>query len=56
MKKAFYRGIPCYFNPDFGIIEGRNWITDRLLSVMIWIDINVFEVDEFPILIEEDND
>lgn len=55
-RKAFYRGIPCYYNPCNDMLWGRNWLYEILLNVTIWIDINVVNIDEFPIWIEEDKD
>ena len=53
MKKARYRGIPAYFNLETNEIQGRNWIYDILIEINIWIDVNIVEIEEFPILIEE---
>lgn len=55
MKKAFYRGIPCYFDIMTSEIKGRDFITDVLLQIMIWMDVNVFQVDGFPIEIEDED-
>jgi hypothetical protein len=54
MKKAKYRGIPCYFNIFTCEIEGRNWFYDLLLDLNIWIDVNIVGVEGFPIIIEEE--
>lgn len=54
MKRAYYRSIPCYFKEDSGDIKGRNLFYDLVLEIMIFIDVNVFLVEEFPIWIEED--
>jgi len=54
MKKAYYRNIPCYFNSITNEIMGRNWIYDLLIEINIWIDFTLLNLDEIPILIEED--
>lgn len=54
MSKAKYRNIPCYYDIDTGDIKGRSIFYDLLLDCMIWIDINLFEVEEFPIWVEID--
>ncbi len=53
-KKAYYRKIPAYFNLETSELRGRNKIYDILISINIWIDCNIIQVEEFPILIEED--
>lgn len=53
MKRAYYRSIPAYFNPETFELEGRNWFYSLLIDLNIWIDVNIIKVDEFPILIEE---
>ena len=55
MKRAKYRGIPCFFNLETGDIKGQNKFYDLLLDFMIWLDVHVFEVDGFPVLVEKDN-
>lgn len=52
--KAYYREIPCYFNPLNNQIWGRNDFYEILLQIAIWIDINIVLVDEFPVWIEKD--
>lgn len=54
MKKARYRKIPIYFNPDTGEIKGRNKFYDILVDINIWIDIKIVNIEYFPIWIEED--
>ena len=54
MKKARYRGIPAYFDVFTGELKGRNWFYDLLIDVNVWLDVNIFLVEEFPIWIEED--
>ncbi len=55
-KKAYYRKIPIYFNPENNQITGRNWFYEILLNINIWIDIKIVGIEEFPILMEEDKD
>jgi len=54
MKKAYYRSIPAYYNLETGELIGRNWFYSLLIDINIWIDINIIQVEEFPILIEEE--
>lgn len=54
-KKAYYRSIPAYFNPDTNDIYGRNWICDVLIEINLWIDVEIVGVDEFPILVKDDD-
>lgn len=53
--RAYYRGIPAYYNLDTDEIIGRNWIYDKLILVNIWVDVELFGIEEFPIYIEDDN-
>lgn len=53
-RKAYYRGIPAYFNLLTSDLEGRNWLYDVLIDINVWIDIHIVEVETFPILIEDD--
>ena len=52
---AKYRGIPCWYNKFNEEIKGKNLFYDILIDIAIWIDINIIEVEEFPIWIEIDN-
>lgn len=52
-KKAKYRSIPCYYDTETEELIGRNWFYDMLVEINIWLDLNIFNVDEFPIWIEE---
>lgn len=54
MKNAYYRGIPCYFDPIDCEIMGRNWFWDILVDINIFIDFTILELEELPIEIEED--
>lgn len=55
MKKAYYRMIPAFFDPKTNEIKGRNWFYSFLIDLNIWFDVNVVKVEEFPILVEEEN-
>jgi len=53
MKKAYYRGIPCYYNPLTGDLEGRNWFWDKLVDINLYIDFEILGLEELPIYIKE---
>lgn len=55
-KNARYRSIPCWFDPSTGDLEGKNWLYSLLVDINIWLDINVFMVEEFPLWVEVDDD
>ena len=54
-KNARYRGIPCRYDNVSEEIEGNNWFYDILIEIMIWIDININQIEEFPIWVEVDD-
>ena len=54
-RNARYRGIPCWYDPITDAITGKNKFYDFLISVMIWIDFNVFLEEELPIWVEVDD-
>ncbi len=54
MKRAYYRSIPCYFNPLTNEIMGRNWFWDILIDVNLWIDVDLLGLEDLTIWIEED--
>jgi len=54
-KRATYHGLPCWYNPINEDIQGVNWISDKLISLLIWFDVNIAMVDEFRLLVEVDN-
>ncbi len=56
MNKAKYRGIPCFFDLETSEIKGQNKFYDLLLDCVIWIDVHVFQVEGFPVLVEENQD
>lgn len=53
-KKAYYRWIPVYFDKGTEEIKGRNLIYDAILDVAIWVDVNIVNVEDFPLWVEED--
>jgi len=53
MKRAYYRGIPAYFDPETNELIGRNMFYDLLIDINIWIDVYVINIEEFPIHIEK---
>jgi len=55
-KNAHYRNIPAYFNVEESSIEGRNWFYDILIDINLWIDVNLFGVEDFPIWIDVEDD
>jgi len=59
MKKAYYRGIPIYYNPCNEDIKGRNWFYDILVDIMLWLDVNILFMfnhdDGFRIWMEIDD-
>lgn len=54
MKKAYYRGIPVYFDPKTNELIGRNIFYDFLIKINIWIDVNIINIEEFPIHVEKE--
>lgn len=55
MKRAYYRNIPCHFNPNTNEIEGRNRFYDFLIDIMLRIDIVILN-NEAPIWVEENEE
>jgi len=53
-RNAKYRGIPCFYNPMNNEIIGKNWFYNLLIDIMLWIDLVIIEVDEFPLWVEVD--
>jgi hypothetical protein len=53
MKKAYYRRIPAYFDPETNEIMGRNKFYDILIDINIWIDFQILNLEELPVWIEE---
>ena len=53
-KNARYAGIPCWLNFADNELIGQNWFYDKILSVILFIDINLFLVDGFRIVIIDD--
>ena len=38
-RKAYYKSIPCYFNPINNELKGRNIIYDFLLNITLWFEV-----------------
>lgn len=55
MKKAYYRWIPCYFDPKTNELIGRNWFYDILVDIDMWFDFEVLGIEELPIWIEDED-
>jgi hypothetical protein len=53
MKEAYYRSIPCYYDDDTHELHGRNWFYNILLDVTLWFDVEILQIEEFPIWIDE---
>lgn len=53
-RNAYYRRIPCFYNPITDELKGINRFYDWILSITLWFDVNVVQMEEFPIWIEED--
>lgn len=51
--KATHRSIPCFYNQCNEELWGRNKFWDILLSIALWIDVNVFMVDELLLWVED---
>lgn len=56
MKKAYYRKIPAYFNVETGELRGRNMLYSFLININLWFDVQILGVEEFPILVEKDDE
>jgi hypothetical protein len=56
-KKGYYGGwLPIYVVPETMSIRGRNWFTDIILDVVIWFEVVVIGVTNFPITIEDNEE
>ena len=55
MKNAYYRKIPCYFDDKTSELIGRNVYWELLLQMTLWFDVQIINIEEFPIYIEEEN-
>lgn len=49
MKEAYYRWIPCWFDPTTFELIGQNWFYDQLIHINVWIDFEILGLDELPI-------
>ena len=54
MKKAHYRNIPVYFNPETNEVKGRNGFYDIIVDINIFIDFYILLLEELPIWIDEE--
>lgn len=52
---AKYRFIPCFYNQFTEDIKGQNKMWDILLDIVLWIDVNIVGVEEFPMWVEDTN-
>jgi hypothetical protein len=56
-KKGYYGGwLPIYVVPETMSIRGRNWFTDIILDMVIWFEVVVIGVANFPITIEDNEE
>lgn len=59
MKRAYYRGIPIFYDPCTEDIKGRNWFYEILVDIMLWLDVNILFMfnndDGFRIWMEIDD-
>ncbi len=53
-KKAYYRSIPAYFSLETNELKGRNWFYNILININLWVDVNIIQIEEFPIMMEEE--
>jgi hypothetical protein len=54
MRNASYRGIPCWYNPINEEVIGKNWMYDKIISFLIFVDVYLLEVEEFKLWVEVD--
>lgn len=55
IKKGHYHNIPIFIDLSTGEIEGRNTLYDIAVDIMIFVDTEILQVEEFAIWIEEDD-
>jgi hypothetical protein len=53
-RNASYRGIPCWYNPINDEITPKNKFYSILIDIVLWIDVNILMIKEFPIWVEVD--
>lgn len=53
MKRAKYKGIPCYFDPVNQKMEFRNIFSELLINVIIFLDKWILIRYETTIYVEE---
>jgi len=54
-KRATYRGIPCYYNEEEYDLLDINRFYGTLISIALFIDIEVLKVEGFNIWIETED-
>ncbi len=54
-KKASYNGIPCYFNVETNDMIARGWLSGIALSVQLWIDVHILNVEGFDIKVYDED-
>lgn len=47
-------GIPCFINIETMDVMGTNWLTDKLIDVLIWFAMEVLEHEGFTFEIIEE--
>lgn len=52
-KPATFHGIPCWFNEHSGELHGRNWFYDIFVVFNLWLDVHVFDVEDFQIWVDD---
>ena len=52
IRTAKYHGCKCYFDDETNELQGRNWLWDWLVSINLWLDLNVFGLEELPVWID----
>lgn len=55
-KNAKYRGWPCWYDPIDSEIIGKNWFYSIMIDINIWLDVEIFQVEAFPIEIEDEDE
>jgi len=52
MKNGHYRWLPIWYDEETEEIMGRNPISDIVLDILVWFDIEILEIEEIPIWID----
>lgn len=53
-KDARFYGIPCWYNLTTADVIPKNKLCDMLINIAIWIDVNIFQTEEFKIKVKWD--